>query len=311
MVSLKGYILDKKDIDILRVLIRDSRSSYRQIGLSIGLSTNAAKARISRLISSGVIRQFFTSINVAAFGYSKLCYLFIRNSKSIDETLSRIKLLGQLVLEVEGIGGISLIAIAIRKNDEVKIELLTEALKPALIQNLFVGQSSPLKLRLRSTDFKILKCLLSDPRMEISEIAKRISVSSKTAGDRLAKLKENRIVMFNVATDPVNMKGYIRCGMLVRLDTNSTPKTIRQVQDVLESQFIIALPMIHQENVTSFQLVVNSIFEIDPALKKVESLDGVKSAEVFIPQRGRMHQDWILREIDESINANEKHNNIL
>ena len=224
MVSLKGYILDKKDIDILRVLIRDSRSSYRQIGLSIGLSTNAAKARISRLISSGVIRQFFTSINVAAFGYSKLCYLFIRNSKSIDETLSRIKLLGQMVLEVEGIGGISLIAIAIRKYDEVKIELLTEALKPALIQNLFVGQSSPLKLRLRKTDFRILKCLLSDPRMEISEIAKRISVSSKTAGDRLAKLKENRIVMFNVATDPVNMKGYIRCGMLVRLDTNASQK---------------------------------------------------------------------------------------
>ena len=89
------------------------------------------------------------------------------------------------------------------------------------------------------------------------------------------------------------------------------PKTIRLVQEVLESQFIIALPMIHQENVTSFQLVVNSIFEIDPALKKVESLDGVKSAEVFIPQRGRMHQDWILREIDENINANEKHQNIL
>ena len=149
IAGLKGYILDKMDIDILRVLIRDSRSSYRQIGLSIGLSTNAVKARINRLISSGVIRQFFTSINVAAFGYSKLCYLFIRNSKSIEETLSRIKLLGQLVLEVEGIGGISLIAIAIRKNDEGKIELLTEALKPALIQNLFVGQSSPLKLKLR------------------------------------------------------------------------------------------------------------------------------------------------------------------
>jgi hypothetical protein len=61
--------------------------------------------------------------------------------------------------------------------------------------------------------------------------------------------------------------------------------------------------MIHQENVTSFQLVVDSIFEIDPALKKVESLDGVHSVEVFIPQRGRIHQDWILREIDERVNA--------
>ena len=96
--------------------------------------------------------------------------------------------------------------------------------------------------------------------------------------------------------------------MLVRLDTNASQKTIRLVQEVLESQFIIALPMIHQENVSSFQLVVNSIFEIDPALKKVESLDGVKSAEVFIPQRGRMHQYWILREIDENKHDSRKHN---
>jgi DNA-binding Lrp family transcriptional regulator len=306
---LKDGILDKVDIDILRMLIRDSRSSYRQIALSIGLSTNAVKTRILRLVSSGVIRQFFTSVNVAAFGYSKLCYLFIRNSKNVEETLSRIKLLGQLVLEVEGIGGISLFAIAVNEDNEQKIELLTEALKPALIQNIFVGQSSPLKLKLKKTDFRILKCLLADTRMEVSEIARRISVSSKTAGDRLTKLKDNRIVIFNVATDPLNMKGYIRCGMLVRLEKGATQQTLRLVQDVLENQVIIALPMIHQDNVMSFQLVVSSIFDLDPTLKKIESLDGVRSAEVFIPQRGRMHQDWIIREIDQIVKVSEKHRN--
>lgn len=303
---MKDGILDKIDIDILRMLIRDSRSSYRQIALSIGLSTNATKTRVLRLISSGVIRQFFTTVNVSVFGYTKLCYLYIRNSKNIEETLSRIKLLGQLVLEVEGIGGILLIGVAINTNNEEKIDLLTEALKPALIQNIFVGQSFPLKLRLRKTDFSILRCLLTETRMEISEIAKRISVSSKTAGDRLAKLKENRLVVFNVATDPFAMKGYIRCGMLVRLENEASQKTLRLVQEVLEKQFIIALPMIHQANIMSFQLVANTIFELDPALKKVESLDGVKSAEVFIPQRARLHQDWILKEIDERVKLVEK-----
>ena len=91
--KMEDYVLDKKDIDILRVFIRDSRSSYRQIGLSIGLSTNAAKTRVKKLISSGVIRQFFTTIDVAAFGYSKICYLFIRDLKNTEETLSRIRLL--------------------------------------------------------------------------------------------------------------------------------------------------------------------------------------------------------------------------
>jgi DNA-binding Lrp family transcriptional regulator len=138
---LRDYILDKKDIDSLRVLINDSRSFYRSMGIAMGMSTNAAKTRVKRLVSNGVMRQFSTSIDVAALGYSKLCYLFIRDSKSAEETTSRIKLLGQLVLEVKDIGGTSLVGIAIKKNDEEKIQLLTEALKPALIQNLFIAQS--------------------------------------------------------------------------------------------------------------------------------------------------------------------------
>ncbi|HEY7110781.1 MAG TPA: winged helix-turn-helix transcriptional regulator [Nitrososphaeraceae archaeon] len=303
---MKDGILDKTDIDILRLLIGDSRSSYRQIAITIGLSTNAVKTRILRLISSGVIRQFFTTVNVAAFGFSKLCYLFIRNSKSIEETLSRIKLLGQMVVEVEGIGGTSLIGIAISRENEERIELLTEALKPALIQNIFVGQSSPLKLKMKKTDFRILKCLIADSRMEISEIAKQISVSSKTVSNRLEKLKQHRIVLFNVATDPLKMKGYIRCGMLVRLENHLSYKTPRLVQNMLEDQCLIALPMIHHDNVMSFQLVVNSIFDLDPAIRRIESLDGVMSAEVFVPQRARMHQDWIIREIDERVKTVEE-----
>jgi DNA-binding Lrp family transcriptional regulator len=158
-----------------------------------------------------------------------------------------------------------------------KLKLLIEALKPALIQNLFIGQSPPLKLKLTKTDFKIMKCLLSNPRMEISEIARQISVSSNTAGDRLAKMKDNRIMIFNVGTDPVKMKGYIRFIMFVRLNTIASQKTIGQLQEILDDHFVIALPSIHQEDVMNFQLVVNSIFEIDTALEKIEFLEGVES----------------------------------
>ncbi len=304
---MEDYVLDKKDIDILRVFIRDSRSSYRQIGLSIGLSTNAAKTRVKKLMSSGVIRQFFTTIDLTAFGYSKICYLFVRDTNSTEETLSRIRLLGQLFLEVKGIGGTLLLGIAIRKKDEEKIQLLTDALKPALIQNIFIGQSLPLKQKLTRTDFKMMKCLLSDSRMEISEIAKQISMSSKTAGNRLAKMKENRIVMFNVGTDPIKMKGYIRFSMIVILNTKSAKITPRKIQEVLDDHFVIACPMMHQEDLMNFQLVVSSIFEIDTGLEKIESIEGVKSVEVFIPQKGKIHQDWILREIDNRINAIEKY----
>ena len=92
--------------------------------------------------------------------------------------------------------------------------------------------------------------------------------------------------------------------MFVRLNSKASQKTTRLIQEVLDNHFVIALPMIHQEDLMNFQLVVSSIFEIDPALEKIESLDGVNNVGVFIPQRARMHQDWIMREIDERVNDN-------
>jgi hypothetical protein len=121
----------------------------------------------------------------------------------VEEILSRLKRLGDLVIHVEGVGGTSMLGIAIRPEEEGKIQLLTEALKPVLIQNLFVGQSSPLKIKLRRTDFMIMKCLLYDPRMKISEIAKRISMTSKTVSYRLTKMKENRIMMLMLLLIPL------------------------------------------------------------------------------------------------------------
>jgi DNA-binding Lrp family transcriptional regulator len=51
------------------------------MGHYVGLSTNATKARIKRLISNGTIRQYYTTINLSAFGFSKIVYIFLRTSK--------------------------------------------------------------------------------------------------------------------------------------------------------------------------------------------------------------------------------------
>jgi len=247
-----------------------------------------------------------TFIDHAIFGYSKVCYLTIRDIRTVEKALNHLKLLGEVVLEVNCIGGISLVGIAIRKEEEEKIQLLVEALKPALIQNMVIGHSYPVRLKLLHSDFKIMKCLISDARMEISEIAKRVSATPKTVSSRLAKMKESRILNFIVTTNPLNMKGYIRFGMIIRLDRrrrDDYEKSIRRIQGELEAGFVIVVPINLQEDVTNFQLFARSIFEIDPALKIIESLNGVIGADVSIPYSGKVHQDWILREIDNRVNT--------
>jgi hypothetical protein len=70
--------------------------------------------------------------------------------------------------------------IAIKGGSEEKLELLIDGLGKNLVQNHYllfpdiVEQSS-------NTDFKIIRCPFSDPRMTISDIASAISMFSETS----------------------------------------------------------------------------------------------------------------------------------
>ncbi len=99
------------------------------------------------------------------------------------------------------------------------------------------------------------------------------------------------------------MQGYVGFGMIIRLEggnSGSHKKTAERVYEELERNFVMALPMIIREGVMVWQLIVKSLFELDPAMKKIESLNGVKGADVFTPHPSRadLYQDWAQREIN-------------
>jgi DNA-binding Lrp family transcriptional regulator len=307
---VKPHALDETDIAILRILFRDCRTSYRSIGLSVKLSTNAVKARVKRLLSSGVIQDFSTMVNPAAFGEAKLCHLIIKDSKKTleeEETMNCLKLLGEPVMKLDCIDGISVIVVAAARGQEQeehdKIQLLSEALKPVIVQDCFVSHSHYPAQNLRETDFKIVKCLIFNPRMDISEIARRISVSSKTVSSKLEKMKENNILHFIVKTGPASMQGYIRFVMVIRIERKGSQKSIGLIQEELDKSFLIAFPITIEEDITTWQLVAQNIFEIDSVLKKIELLEGVTEAHSYIPSRMEFYRDWMVREIANKVSV--------
>ncbi len=61
-------MVDEIDRDIIRLLVVNSRLTQRELGRAVGLSANAAGARVQRLVSSGVITGFGARIDHAALG---------------------------------------------------------------------------------------------------------------------------------------------------------------------------------------------------------------------------------------------------
>ena len=82
--------LDNIGLHIIRLLARDSGSPYKDTATAVGISSNAPKERINKMVSNGVIERFVVRINPVIFRYERECILTLRN---IDKTIKEQEIL--------------------------------------------------------------------------------------------------------------------------------------------------------------------------------------------------------------------------
>jgi Lrp/AsnC family leucine-responsive transcriptional regulator len=70
---LQQTSLDNLDLQIIQLLARDSRTPYKDIASAVGITPNAAKERVNKMISNSVIERFAVCINPVIFGYEREC----------------------------------------------------------------------------------------------------------------------------------------------------------------------------------------------------------------------------------------------
>jgi DNA-binding Lrp family transcriptional regulator len=166
------------------------------------------------MISGNVIERFIALVDPSILGYNTVCTFAIRKDRLSNEITDRIKLVGDIQYQFTVLGGAVGFSIAIREGLEEKIELLLQSLQPAIlgitIQNS--GRYSDVSKSLTVTDYRIIKQLVVNPRMEISDIGKIISVSPKTVRRRLDRILKYRILEFTILPNPHAMKGQIVLG---------------------------------------------------------------------------------------------------
>src|SRR5919199_4946023 len=253
IISLLQHIrLDNIDIQILVLLTKDSRTTYRNIASVVGVSTNAVKERIHKMISNSIIQNFVVIINPVIFGYEKECILIIRHiDRTIKEQdiLNRINLLGDVFVYAKQLGGASIFVVSVRAGAEDKIGILTELLKPASVESTFVSYR-PIAMQIHISDFKIMKCLLSNPRMLVEDIAKETSLSAKTVARRLEKMRENHILEFSILTNLSSMQltGYIEFAVVIDIEISSHQNIIERIYHEMQEHLLI-IPNSYQKEI--------------------------------------------------------------
>jgi DNA-binding Lrp family transcriptional regulator len=301
---MERMILDTIDLSILPTLARDCRTSYSSIGSQIGLTSKSVKARVKKMVRSGVIEKFVVRVNPAAFGYRTAIVLIrTRNGITKDDVIQRVKEFGDLAYHAHHVGSTSVAALIIKKPlDEKIIQSLNDRLKPATIVRTSVAELSVTSTDLSETDLRIIKCLLlSGARIEISDIAKEVDISEKTTTRRLNRMKEMRLLDFSLQCSPTTMIGYIQFAIPIIVAKTHYRSVLERMYSEFQTNILYSPSVIEPEDQLTFVLFGENVFTVDSVLARVNSFAGVKSADAYMLTKLQYYDNWIMKEINKRL----------
>ena len=260
------------------------------------------------MISGNVIERFIALVNPSILGYNTVCTFAIRKNKLSNEIIDKIKLVGDIQYQFTVLGGAVGFSIAIREGSEEKIELLLKSLQPAIlgvtIQN---SRSHPdISKSIRVTDYRIIKQLVLNPRMEISDIGKIISVSPKTVRRRLDRILKYRILEFTILPNPYAMKGQIVFFLEVKIEKGQYRILVEKIYGALHNNLVLSSMAHDQEDTIGLILASEDVFKIEQIRSQVESFEEVKEANTFLPISITYNQEPIVKAIEQKIAKIEK-----
>lgn len=244
--------IDLKDRKILYELDLNARQSDAAIGKKVGLSKDVVNRRIKKLIEKGVIKHFYTMVDVTRLGYIS-GRLFIKFQYDTPESeIEMVKLFVSKpytwwIGRIEGQRDLCLTIWAKDTYDffdiirEVQREykwLIKDFIpgiyakfyqyKRTYLLNKPTDDSKPVTTCFREvvdfdqTDIDLLKVIAAEARIPTIDIANRLNVTSDTVRARLKKLIDKKVIQgFRAALD-LRKLGYL--WYKIRLDLEDVSK---------------------------------------------------------------------------------------
>jgi DNA-binding Lrp family transcriptional regulator len=185
--------------------------------------------------------------------------------------------------------------------DDNIIHSLNDVLKPATVSRIGVSELS-VSTKLSETDLRIIKCLLlSGARMEMSDIAKELGISENTTTRRIDRMKEGRLLDFSLQCDPAAMIGYILYAITIFVVKSNFRKVNERMYSEFQENILYVPSVIDPDDRLTYVLFAENVFTVDSVLARVDSFEGVKSADVYILIKWQYYDNWIVREINERL----------
>ena len=282
--------------------MNNCREPDRQIGKELGISGGAIRARIKKMQKRKIIEKFTIKVEPPVLGFGVL-YIVV-SGQNIKEILEQISLVGEPFFVVPCVGGITVCSIVVKENLQQKITLANKLMKDVRILSIFEAENPGFNSNLTKTDLEILEILIKEPRQKIENISKDTGLSTKTITRCIDKLQENDGIQFTVIYDPTKIEDFIPYAILVWI-TGDLRKILEKMNDEFYESFM-QIPFIAKNQIVLF-MYSHDIFEMDELTQRVRNMDGVMSADLFIPKMISFPLKWLEQAINNAKKSSTLH----
>ena len=290
--------MDNTDMGILGALLDNCRESDRSIGARLGLTGGAIRARRRNMEDAGIIQRYVVKVEPPVLGLGVL-YVVVTDEDA-DEILRQCGLIGKPYLVVPCVGGVTVCGVVVDGREmRQKIDLARGLMKDVRILSIFEAEGSALDSGLTRTDLEVLGRLVPSPRQRIDDAAGKTGLSTKTVARCRDRLLAHPGVQFTLTYDPQKLEGYIPHAVLAWMDDQGrNPADALPELDRRLSRHYLQAPFVAKNQVVLF-MYCRTVFEMDEITRQVRDAEMVGAADLFIPKRISLYDEWLTDAIDE------------
>lgn len=278
--------LDSVDIEILRALGKNCRASYQEMSRDLGMTANAVKKRVGKLVESGTIHSFVVYLSFAMADVEAFIAIVTPEGTQTDEGLLERITANPHVYSAGQLSDGPCIAFAEFRGAsgrEQYNQFLSEL--PGVSQYEIHAERVSRGNRVEFTplQIRVLKSLIKDPRMAATEIAEETGLTPRRVRRILEKLIEggglNFVARLNLNAGP----GVIYYAQIIYDDSMVNHDGVKTW---LDKEFAGLYFDSHCSDSAPMMLslfVVDHLRDAEPLSRRIEASPMIKSVRTIFP----------------------------
>jgi DNA-binding Lrp family transcriptional regulator len=296
--------LDAIDKVILQALRLNCRVQYQTLANGLGLSLNAIKNRVKRLLESGVIVQFGVWLNYTIINAGFSFILLSLDGKQDEGYLTDLIAANPMTLSIgfNSIGGgiirteySSLRDLAVYGSFLRQLQGVTSI----DIHPIEIGEGR--RYEFSKIELKVLRCLRDDPRIPVRAISSKAGLSSSKVASIIQQFYDEELIQFSIDW---NLNAGGSTAFILRIDYDEKLYSFDKLEQLIRSKFDLeywgSLKSALQPLTLAF-FTVDHIREAEDISKELRKQDCIRELQVIVPYPERKMQGLCGTKLDEML----------